>query len=155
MSDECTSPSLVSISSSTSPLSVKLCPICVHQSILELEFYGIISRQMPISYARGIPLEGRMSLSFKCTLPTLVSISSSPSALSVKLCPMCVHRSVQEFEFYRIINRIMPICRGILWRAVRLCPSNAHLQLWCLSAPLHHLCLLNFVQCVCIDPFKS
>ena len=146
---------LVSISSSPSPLSVKLCPMCVHQSVQELEFYSLVRRLMPISYTTGIFRSSR--LSFKCTPSSLVSISSSPSYLSANLCPMCVHRSVQELEFYWIISRLMHIsyARGILSRAADLCQSNAHLQVWFLSAPLHQTCLFKFVPCVCIDPFKS
>ena len=100
--------------------------------------------------------EGRSRLSVKCTPPTLVLINSSPSPLSVKFCPMWVHRSVQDLEINRIFSRLMPIsyATSILWRTISLCPSNAHIQLWCLSAPLHHICLLNFVPCVSIDPFK-
>ena len=142
----------------------------------------------------------------------LASISSSHSPLSAKLYSICVYRSVQKFR--RIISSPVPISynRGILGRAVVGCPSYAHLQVWCLSAPLnhiclqtlfhvslsipsrfcqqnqqacahirnrrhtlegcsrlfvectppswclsalfHHLCLLNFFPCVCIDPFK-
>ena len=102
-------------------------------------------------------LEDHKTLSVERTPPSLVSISLSTSPLSVKLCPIWMHRSVEELEFYCIISRLMPIfyARGIIWRAVGLCPSNAHSQLWCLSAPIHHLCLLNFVPCVCMDLFKS
>ena len=101
--------------------------------------------------------EGQETLSVECTLSTLVSTSSSPSPMSAKLCSMSVHRSVQELDFLRIVSRRRPILYtgGKLWRAWRLCPSNAHPQIWCLSAPVHHLSLLNFVPWVCIDPFKS
>ena len=53
--------------------------------------------------------EGRRRLSVECTSPTLLSISSSPSPLSASLRPMSIHRSVQELEFYCIINRLTPI----------------------------------------------
>ena len=79
LSVECIRPSLVSISSYPSYLSVKLSPMCVHWSVQELEFFCIISRLMH--------LEGSKSLSVECTPPTLVFISSSPSPLSAKLCP--------------------------------------------------------------------
>ena len=124
----------------------------VHRFVQDLKFY----RLMPILRTRGKLGEGRSRLSVECTSPTLVSISSSPSPLSAKLCSMSVHRSVQKLEFYRIISRPRPIShsRGTLGRTVVGCPSNAHPQLWCLSTPLHHLCLLNFVPLVCIDLFK-
>ena len=38
----------------------------------------------------------------------------------------------------------LPKWQVFAW-AVIGCPSNAHLQLWCLSAPLHPLYLLKFV----------
>ena len=48
--------------------------------------------------------------------------------------------------FYCTIRRPVPISEawGILGRAVVGCPSNAHLQVWYLSTPIHHLCLLTF-----------
>ena len=100
--------------------------------------------------------EGRSRLTVKCTPPPLVSISSSPSPLSVKLCLMSAHRSVQELEFYSLVSRLKPTSytMGIFVRAVVGCTSNPHLQLWCLSAPLHHLCLLSFVLRVSIDLFN-
>ena len=149
MSVECTPQTLVSMSSSPSPLSDKLCPTSVHRSLQEFEFYSIVNMLKSISYTIGI--FGRAVVG--CPSNAHLKVR----CLSAKLCPMCVHRSVQELEFYCIFSRLMPIsyARGILWRAVGLCPSNAHHQVWCLSAPFHHLCLLNFVPCVCIDPFKS
>ena len=91
--------------------------------------------------------EDQQSLPVKSTPSTLVSISSSPSTQSAKLCSIREHRSVQELDFLCIISRPMPISYtgGIFRRARGLCPSNAHPQLWCLSAPLNHLCLVNFV----------
>ena len=147
MSVECTPPSLASISSSPSPLPLKLCPMSVHRSVQKLEFYCIISRLMPISYARSILWRAVKSLSVECTPPTLVFISFSPSYLSVYLCRMCVHQSLQELKFYSLVTRLKPISYTmcIIGRAVDLRPSDAHPQLWCLSAPLHYLCLLNFV----------
>ena len=38
--------------------------------------------------------EGRSRLFVECTPPALVSISSSPSPQSGKLCPMSIHRPV-------------------------------------------------------------
>ena len=38
----------------------------------------------------------------------------------------------------------MSYARGILGRVVVGCPANAHPQVSLVSAPLHHLCLLNF-----------
>ena len=81
-----------------------------------------------------------MSLSVKCTPPTLVSFTSSPSPLSVKHCSMSVNQSVQELEFYRLIGTL-----------VAGCPSNLHPQLWCQSGPLYHLCLYTlFRECASI-----
>ena len=137
----------MSISSTPSPLPVKLCPMSAHRFVQKLEFYSIISRQMPIIYARGKLWKGHRSLSLKFTAPSLVSISSSPSYQSVNLSSMCVHRSVQELKFYSLVSRLKPISytMAIIRRNVHLRTSNAHLQLWCSSAPLHHLCLINFV----------
>ena len=75
---------------------------------------------------------------------------SMASSLFAKLCSTCVHRSVQEFEIYRIISSPLPISytRGILGRSVVGYSSNTHLQVWCLPTPLHHFCLVNFVQCL-------
>ena len=147
----------MSISYSSSPLSVKLCPMSVHQSVKELEFYSLVSRRNThIIHYKHI-WEGCSCLSVKYTPPTLVSISSSPSPLPVKLCSMSIHQSVQELEFYSLVSRLKPTSYtiiGIFGRAVVGCPSDAHLQLWCLSAPAHHLCLLTFVPCASIDPFK-
>ena len=158
LSVECTPPTLVSMHSSPSPLSAKLCPMRVHRSVQELEFYCIVSSlaEAHIIHYRHI-WEGRSRLSVEWTPRSLVSMSSYASPLSAKLCSMCVHRSVEELEFYCIVSRLMPIsyAGSILSRAVGLCPSNAHPQLWCLWAPLHHLCLLSFVPRVSIDPFKS
>ena len=91
--------------------------------------------------------ECRCSLSVKCTPPTLVSINSSPCSLSSKHCFMSVHRSIQKLEIYCIISRLNTILhsRGKPGRAVVLCLSKGHLQLWRLSTLLHPLCLLNFV----------
>ena len=154
LSVECTPPTLGTISSSPSRLSAKLCSMCVHRSVQDLEIHSIISRPVPLRWRHN--WEGCSRLSVECTPPSLVSISSSPSSLSAKLCSMCVHRSDQDLEIYSIISSPVPISytRGIVVRAVVGCPSNAHLHAWCLSPPLHHLCLLNFVPCVCIDPFK-
>ena len=99
----------------------------------ELEFYCVISRLMPISYAMKNIWECHLSI--ECTPPTLESMSSTPwllSAnfvppsnarahrqlwclwaplhhLSAKLCPMSVHWFIQELELYCIISRLMPI----------------------------------------------
>ena len=153
MSVECTYTTLVSISSSPSPLCLNLfykcASICSRFRILPL------NRQAQITHQRHT-LEGRSRLSVECTHPTLESLSSSPSPLSAKLCSMIVHRSDQELELYCILSWLQPISdtRDIIGRAVVGCPPNAHPQIWYLSAPFHHLCLLNFVPSVCIDPFK-
>ena len=99
--------------------------------------------------------EGCSRLSVECT-PHLLSISSSPSPLFAKLSSTCAHRSVKNLEIYRIISRPVPVSYSIrtLGMADVGCPSNAHIQLWCLPSPLHHICLLNFVPRVCTDPFK-
>ena len=47
LSVECTPPSLVSTSSSQSPLSAKLCSMRVHRSVQDLEINSIISRPVP------------------------------------------------------------------------------------------------------------
>ena len=144
----------MSISSSPSPQSAKLCPMSVHPSVQELEF---ISRLMQISYARNItwrdvglcPSNAHLQLWYpSAPLHHLYLLSFN--------CPMSVHRCVQELEFYSVVNRLKPLTYtiGIFGRAVVSCPPNAHLQVWCLSATLHQICVLNFVQCVCIDPFK-
>ena len=101
--------------------------------------------------------EGCDRLSVECTPPTLSSVYSSPSSLSGKLCSRSVYPSVKHLEFYHILSKLIPISytRGIIGRAVVGCPSNAHLQLWCPSAPLHQLCLLNFDRGVCIQPFRG
>ena len=154
LSVKCTPPSWVSISSSPSPL---YCSMCVHQFVQDLEVYCLISRSVPIIIrSRRRTWVGCSQLSVECTPPNLVSISSSPSPLSAKVWSKCVHRSVQNLIIYSIISRLVPIScrRGIFWRDVVGCPSNAHLQLWYLSAPLNHICLLKFVPSVSIDPFK-
>ena len=96
-------------------------------------------------------MEDCSRLSIECTLPTWVSICFSPSSLSAILCSMSVHGSLHELEFCRIISMLSPISysRRKLRRTVVDCPSNAHLQPWCLLVPLHHLCLLNFVLNEC------
>ena len=150
-------PTLVLMSSSPSNMSAKLCTMSVHWSVQVLEFFqpGQQAEAHIILYRHF--WEGCSWLSIECTPVTLVSIGSSPSPRSTKLCPMSVHRSVQELDFYCIFSRLMPIsyAKSIIWRAVGLCPSNSHPQLWCLWALLHHLCLLHFVQWVSINPFKS
>ena len=86
--------------------------------------------------------EGHTSLPLECTPQTLVSTNSSPSALSVKLGS---HRSVPELEFYCIATQqanahIIPYTSSKVGRVVGSCPSNEHLQLWCLSTPQHQRC---------------
>ena len=154
LSVECTTPTLVSICSFSSPLSAKFCSMSVHQSVKGLEFYRITGR---LTHKQRHNWQGHSRLSVQNTSPTLVSTCSSPSALSAKLCSMRVYRSIQEFEFYCLLRRLMPksYTRGIVGITLVGCPSNAHLEIWCQPAPLHHLCLLNFVPWVCIDPFKS
>ena len=65
-----------------------------------------------------------------------------------KLCSICVHRSVQGLEFYSVINIPLPILftRSIIGRALVGAPSNVHYQVWCLSAPLHHICLKTLLH---------
>ena len=101
--------------------------------------------------------EGYSRLSVECTPQSLVSISSSQSSLNAKPCCMCVNRSTQDLEIYSIISRPLNISytRSIIGRAEVGCLSNSHIQVWCLSAPLHDLCLINFFPCVCIDLFKT
>ena len=155
MSVECTPPSLVSICSSPLSLSAILCYMCVHRSIHDLEIYHIISRTEPMSEAVGI--FGRAIVGHPSNTHLKVWCLSAPLH---HLCLLnfvpSVSRSVHDLEIYRILSRLesKSYKRGMLGRAVVGCPSNAHLQVWYLSAPLHHLCLLNFVPCVCIDPFQ-
>ena len=141
---ECSPPTLVSISSSQFPLSSKLCSMSVHRSVRKLEFYRI-----SISHSRWVGGPLFFVHRIESTPPTLASkdINSSPSPLTAKHWSMGVHPSIQELEFYRIISRLTPISytRAIVGRAVVCCPSNANPQLWCLSAPPHHLCPLNIV----------
>ena len=146
----------MSIISSPSPLSAKHCSMCVHRSVQDLEIYHIISSQVPISYTRGIL--GR----------AIVSCPSNPHPqvwyLSAPLHHLCLLNffpcvSIDPFknlEIFSIISRPVPISEdgGIFGRVIVGCPSNAHHQDWCQSAPLHHLCLLNFVPRVCINPLK-
>ena len=141
----------MSICSSPSPLSAKYCSMSVLPLLQKLEFYRIISRTVPILHSRGTfwrAVVGRPSnahLQLWCLCAPLHH-----------LCLMSVRPSLQKLEFYRIISRPVPNGilhnRGTFWRAVVCRPSNAHNQLWCLSPPLHHLCLLNFVPWVCVHP---
>ena len=140
---ECTLTTFVSTSSLASPLSAKLCSMSVHPSIYDLEFYLVISRLIYMLHLRHSG-EGRRSLSVEYTPPTLVSTSSSLSPLSAKVCSMSVHQSVHGLQFYLVISWQMHFTWGIVGWAVDLCPSNAHLQLWCLPAPHYPLCLLKF-----------
>ena len=99
LSVECTPPTLVSISSSPSPLSAKLCSMSVHRSVQELDYFKHSQlANAQIVHWRHIS-EVQESLSFKCTPSTLVIISSAPSPLSAKLCSMTVYLSVQELNF--------------------------------------------------------
>ena len=147
MSIKFTPPTLASICSTPSDLSAKLHSMSVHQSVQELEFYRILSRLIPISYTRGVytwGMGGGCSWMFvECTPPTLVSICSSPPNLSAKHYSMSVDRFVQELvHTQQAIAHI--IHQRLTWWAVIGCPSNVHPQRWCLSAPLHQTCLLNF-----------
>ena len=63
LSVECTHPSLASISSSPTPLSAKLCFMCVHRSVQDFKLYRIISSPVPLLYTRGINWEGCSRLS--------------------------------------------------------------------------------------------
>ena len=129
LSVECIPPSLVSISSSPSLLSAKLCSMCVHRSIQDLETYRIISRPVPLSESGGILDRAAVG----CTSnqhfqASLKFISSAPSSLSAKLCSMCVHRSVQGLEISSIFSWPVPVSEagGIFGRGVVGCLSNAH-----------------------------
>ena len=146
----------MSISSSPLSLSAKPCFISVHRSVKDLVIYSIISRPVPNIKIWRHTWEDCSRLSIECTPLSLVYTSSSPSLLSAKLFSMSAHRSVQDLEIYRITTRAVPISytRGKLGRAVVGCPLNSHLQVWCVPAPLNHLCQLNFVPCLCIDLFK-
>ena len=115
---------LASISSSSSPLSAKLCSMSVHQSVQKLEFNCIICRHIPISHTRGI-VGSAVDLSLSNAHPQLWCLSAP---LCLKLCSMSVHRSVKKLEFYRIFSRHMPILH-IAGSAVICCPSNVHPQL--------------------------
>ena len=101
-------------------------------------------------------LEGCSWLSIEGTPSDLIFISSFKSLLTAKPFSINVRQSVQGLGLYRIIIRLKSksYTRGKLGRAVVGCPSNAHPQLRCLFASLHHLCLLNFVPWVRVYPFK-
>ena len=124
LSVKCTPRTLVSVSSSPLPLSAKLCSMSVNRSVQEIEFYRIISRLLHISYTNDILGKAITSV-----------------------CQTLVH----EYPSIRsrvgiLLHKQQPISytRDILGRAIVDCPSNAHPQLQCLSAPLHYLCLLNY-----------
>ena len=154
MSIECTPPTLVSINSSPSPLSVKFCSTSVHRTVQNLGIYCIISWLMPVSYTRGITgraVVGCPSIAYpQLGVYQLLSITS--------VCKTLFHMSATiRLEFKHNISNLVPVSytRGIAGRAVVGCLSNAHPQLWCPSTPLHPLCLLSFVSWVPIDPFRS
>ena len=94
LSVDCTPPSLVSLRSSPSPLSAKLCSMSVLRSVEEFDFCGILRRLIPIAYTRSI--FGRAVVSCPSNvLPQLWYLSAPLHHLCLKLCSMCVHRSVQ------------------------------------------------------------
>ena len=155
LSVERTPPRLVSVSSSPSPLSPKLCSTCVLRTVKDWVIYRIISRPVTISYTRGII--GRAIVGCPSNSHLQVWCLSAPPHHICLLSLFHVCPSIRSnLEIYSIISRPVPIShtRGILWRAVVGCPSNVHHQIWCLSASLYHLCLLNFVPSVCIDPLN-
>ena len=154
MSVVCTHPSLVSISSSSSPLSAKLCSMCVFRSNQDLEIYRIISRLESKSYTRviiwravvGCPLNAQLQVLYlSAPLHHFCLLNFAPC---VSIDPF----SIPHIQQSRVFGK--SYTKGIIGRAVVSCPSNAHIKVWYLSAPLHHLCLLNFVPHVSIDPFK-
>ena len=102
--------SLVFINSSPSPMSAKLCSMSVHRSVQKLELNCLIKRLTPVFVLQKSQIwEGCGRRSVKCTPPTLISINSSPSQLSAKLCSMNVHRFVHKLEFSCLIKRLTPI----------------------------------------------
>ena len=129
--------------------------VCIDPTLSnqDLEIYRIISRQVHISEAEGIL--GRALVGLLSTAHLQIWSLSAPlhhlCMLNFVPC-MCI----DPFKIYSLISRLesKPYTRGILGRDVAGSPSNAHPQVWCLSAPLHYLCLLKFVSCVCIIPFK-
>ena len=136
-----------------------VCKSLFNESVSIRSRYRILlHNQQPAAHTKHLRRiwEGCSRLSVKCTPSTLVSICSSPSPLFAKLCSMSVSRAVKDLEFSRIISSLLPIVYtwGKFGRAIVGCPSTAHRQLWCLSAPLHHLCLLSLVPWVCVNPFK-
>ena len=92
--------------------------------------------------------EGCSRWSVESSSPSLVSISSSPSPLSAKTL---FHVCASIRSSFRNLQSSISYTRGIFGRAVVGCSSNADRFP---SAPHYHLCLLNFVPRVCIDPFK-
>ena len=147
----------VSISYSPSRLSAKHCFMSVYWYLQHLEFYRIISRLMPISYARGIL--GRAVVACPSNAhPQLWCISAPFHHLCLlHFVPWVCINPFRSLHFTTITSRPMSISYswGIIGNAVVGCPSNAHPQVWRLSAPLHHLCLVNLVPWVCVDPFRS
>ena len=128
LSVESTPPTLLSINSPPSPLSAKL---CFHEcALIRSEVRNLPNNQKAYDHIKRKrhTWEGCSRLSIVCTPPTLVSITSSPSPLFSKFCSTSFHQSVQKLEFYHLITRLKPtsFARGILGRAVNLCPSNAH-----------------------------
>ena len=145
MSVECTPPTLLSTSSSRSPLSAKLCSTCVHRSVQDLKIYRIICRPVPISYTKGI-IERAVAC---CLSYAHLQVWCLPALLH-HLCLqtfvpcVCIDPLIKDLVIYRLISRPVPISYT-RDRAVAGSPSNAHLQVWCQPARLHHLCLVTFV----------
>ena len=112
----------------------------------------MLSRLIPISYTRGIL--GWVAVAhpqFSHLLAPFEQICLLDFVARVFIDPF------KSYNFTLMLSRLIPIpyTRDVLGWAVVGCPSNVYHHLWCLSAHLHQICLLNFVPKVFIDPFKS
>ena len=100
--------------------------------------FRLISRLMPILHTRGIL--GRVVVG-------------------------CLSNAQPNFDVYQLLS-ITSVRQTLFHQCTLIClkfrlnqqptlHTRVHTpQLWCLSSPLHHLCLINLVQWVCIDPYK-
>ena len=136
-------------------LSIKLCSMCVHRSAQDLEICCIISRTVPIAEAGGIIGRAVIGCPSKANRQVWYLSALLNNLCLLNFVPFLSIDPFKILKVYCIISRPVLISKavGILLRAIVGCPSNAHLQVWYLSAPLHHRRLLNFVPCVSIDPF--
>ena len=152
---EWTPPTLVSISYSPSPLSVTLCSMSVHRSVQDLEFYGLISRLMPILNTRGIL--GRVVVSCPSNAQTQLRCLSAPHH-NLCLLNFVALGCIDPFKSFIFLHTQQASAHIIhkrhTWEGLSRLSVECTPQLWCLSAPLQHLCLLKFVPWVCIDPFE-